>query len=128
MVLMGYHERTPMVQWSSPRLTERKRIARQLGLSAVLACSFATKPGLAVDPFEIQGYDGTANGAGVPGVELHTNYVASGRTVAIPPELPQDRQTHLTLEPSLGVTPWYEIGGYFQTALRRDGTFEYAGV
>jgi hypothetical protein len=34
----------------------------------------------------------------------------------------------MTLEPSLGVTSFWEIGGYFQTALREDGTFDYAGV
>jgi hypothetical protein len=29
-----------------------------------------------------------------------------------------NHQTHFTLEPSLGIRPWWEIGGYFQMALR----------
>jgi hypothetical protein len=105
-------------------------IQERLGalLAVALASALTSDAAFAVDPFEIQVYDGTANAPGVPGLELHANCVASGRTTADPPELPQDRQTHLTLEPSLGVLPWWEIGGYFQTALRKDGVFEYAGV
>ncbi|MGZ3429545.1 MAG: hypothetical protein ACXVCV_23000 [Polyangia bacterium] len=43
-------------------------------------------------------------------------------------ELPTDRVAHLTLEPHVGLTRWCEVGGYFQTALRPDGSFDYAGV
>jgi hypothetical protein len=82
----------------------------------------------AVDPFEIQVYDGTANSPGSPGLELHVNRVFSGLTTAPPPELPPNGQTHFTLEPSLGLTPFWEIGGYFETTLRADGRFDYAGV
>jgi len=35
-------------------------------------------PAAALDPFEIQVYDGTANAAGVAGLELHLNYVPKG--------------------------------------------------
>src|SRR4051812_6941452 len=69
----------------------------------------------AVDPFEIQVYDGTANPRGAPGLELHVNHVASGRKTAAPPELPPHGQSHFTLEPSFGVAPWCELGAYFQT-------------
>jgi hypothetical protein len=102
----------------------------RLTASAVvlLAVASTTADAFALDPFEIQVYDGTANAPGVPGLELHVNYVASGVKTAVPPELPQDRQAHLTLEPSIGVLPWWELGGYFETALRADGTFDYAGV
>jgi hypothetical protein len=89
---------------------------------------FWTSAAHAVDPFEIQVYDGTANTPGKPGLELHLNNVANGVAVSDPPELPQDRATHMTLEPSFGVLKTWEIGGYFQTALRKDGTFDYAGV
>jgi hypothetical protein len=47
---------------------------------------------------------------------------------AAPPELPPNHQTHLTLEPSLGLTDWWEIGGYLQSTLRPDGQLDYAGV
>jgi hypothetical protein len=93
-------------------------------LSALLLPSFAR----AVDPFEIQVYDGTANAPGVPGLELHVNRVFDGVRTADPPELPQHHQTHLTLEPSLGVTPFWEIGAYLQSALLADGNFDYAGA
>jgi hypothetical protein len=82
----------------------------------------------AVDPFEIQVYDGTANPPGVPGLELHLNEWATGHRDATPPELPLHGQLHATLEPSFGVLPWWEVGGYLQTSLREDGTFDYAGV
>ncbi len=88
----------------------------------------AARTAAATDPFEIQVYDGTANAPGDPGLELHVNRVFSGRATAPPPELPPNGQTHFTLEPSLGVTPFWELGGYFETTLRADGTFDYAGV
>jgi hypothetical protein len=95
-----------------------------LSLGALLCVRVAA----ATDPFEIQVYDGTANAPGVPGLELHVNRVFSGLATAPPPELPQNHQSHFTLEPSLGLLPFWEIGGYFETTLRGDGTFDYAGV
>jgi hypothetical protein len=103
----------------------RPRLAT-VSLAAVVV--LLSRPALAVDPFEIQVYDGTANQAGMPGVELHLNTVPSGRRDSNGPELPPNHQSHFTLEPSLGLLPWWEIGGYLQTALRGDGTFEYAGI
>jgi hypothetical protein len=82
----------------------------------------------ALDAFEIQVYDGTANAAGAPGLELHINDVVRGSTTAMPPELAPNHQAHFTLEPSYGVTDFWELGAYLQTALRDDGTFDFAGV
>ena len=82
----------------------------------------------AVDPFEIQVYDGTANAPGAPGLELHLNTVPDGRKTAQPPELAPNHQTHLTLEPSLGIEPWWELGGYLQSSLSGEGKLSYAGV
>ena len=83
-----------------------------------------------MDPFEIQVYDGTANAQRAIGVELHANGVVRGSTeVPEPPELALNHQAHFTLEPSYGLFDWWELGGYFQTALvTQDGTFRYAGV
>jgi len=83
---------------------------------------------LALDAFEIQVYDGSANAPGVAGLELHVNRVFSGSRHAEPPALPPHHQTHFTLEPSYGLLPFLELGGYFQTALRADGRFDYAGT
>jgi hypothetical protein len=93
----------------------------------LIALAVATRA-YAIDPFEIQVYDGAANDKGQPGLELHLNHVVRGLRTADAPELPQHGQTHMTLEPSYGLTSWWELGGYFQTALRSDGTFDYAGV
>jgi hypothetical protein len=82
----------------------------------------------ALDAFELQVYDGTANAPGQPGIELHVNSVASGHRDAVAPELPPNHQTHLTLEPSLGITPWCELGAYLQTTVRTDGGFDYSGL
>ena len=82
----------------------------------------------ALDAFEIQVYDGTANPPGVFGLELHTNAVASGVATSTPPELAPNHQAHFTLEPSFGLTNWWELGAYFQTALRPDAGFDYAGI
>ncbi len=82
----------------------------------------------AVDPFEIQVYDGTANAPGDFGLELHLNTVPIGLRTAPSPEFPQNAQTHITFEPSLGVFPWWEIGGYFEMAVRGDEAFDYAGI
>src|SRR5437879_1584305 len=100
----------------------------RLAMLATASILLFAAPARALDPFEIQVYDGTSNAPGVPGLELHLNYVANGVRESDPPELAPHRQAHATLEPSLGITRSWEIGGYFQTSLRADGTFDYAGV
>src|SRR5580704_14499275 len=90
-------------------------------LVAALACA---EP----DPFEIQVYDGTANGRGQGGLELHVNDVANGVKTGSGTELPPHGVVHMTLEPSYGLFPWWELGGYFQMARRDDGTIDYGGV
>ena len=93
-----------------------------------MAAWLVARPAHATDPFEIQVYDATANPPGAPGLELHLNHVFRAGLTTAPPELPREKVTHMTLEPSLGLLPWWEAGAYLQTALRRDGTFDFAGV
>src|SRR5436190_22387043 len=93
----------------------------------VLASAGTGPTARAADAFEIQVYDGTADARGQAALEAHVNYVASGVTAAAPPELPPNHQAHFTLEPSYGVLPTWELGAYFMTALRPDGTFEVVG-
>jgi hypothetical protein len=88
----------------------------------------ASSPARAIDPFEIQVYDGGANPPGAFGLELHLNHVATGHAGATAPELPLLGQSHATFEPSYGLFSWWELGAYFQTSLRADGHFDYAGV
>jgi hypothetical protein len=71
----------------------------------------------AVDVFEIQVYDGAINDPRQAGIELHTNFVAAGREVPdFPGEAVPNHALRLTLEPSLGVLPFWELGAYFQVA------------
>jgi hypothetical protein len=86
-------------------------------------------PVLAGDPFEIQVYDGTANDPLVPGLEIHLNDWATGNRESASPEAPLHGQFHATLEPSLGVTPFWELGAYVQGAVRtQDGVVDWAGA
>lgn len=78
------------------------RVALAVGLVAV--------PAFAFDPYEIQIYDGSIDARHEGGLEVHVNR-------------PRGGPLHVTLEPSFGLTDWWELGGYFQTA---DG--EYQGV
>ncbi len=81
------------------------------------------------DKFEIQVYDSQTAPTLVPRVELHLNYDRSGtRQASDEGELPTDHVAHYTLEPQMGVADWCEVGGYFQTALRPEGAFDFAGV
>jgi len=96
--------------------------------AAFIASALASHRAHALDPFEIQVYDGTANETWVPSVELHANRVFSGLTTATPPLLAQNQQTHFTLEGALGIGRGFELGLYLQSAVRADGTFDYAGT
>jgi hypothetical protein len=69
-------------------------------LIAALSLAIAL-PAAAFDPFEIQVYDGTADERGHAGLEVHVNR--------------HHDATHVTFEPSFGITDHWEIGGYFQT-------------
>ena len=98
-------------------------------LSCMLASLAVAAQAHAGDPFEIQVYDGTANAPGAPGLELHLNDWAAGFRNAIPPEATLGGQFHATLEPSLGLLPFWEIGAYLQGAVRTsDGVAGWAGM
>jgi hypothetical protein len=94
----------------------------------ILLCLLAGGQARAVDPFEIQVYDAAINPPMTAGIELHVNSVVVGLETAPSPELPPNHQTHLTAEPSLGLTTWWEVGGYVQSTIRSDGNFDFAGV
>ncbi|HZU97072.1 MAG TPA: hypothetical protein VFF73_10285 [Planctomycetota bacterium] len=71
----------------------------------------------ATDAFEIQVYDSDINAPWTPGVELHLNWVTLGRdTPAYRGAVPTDQLVHMTLEPALGITDFWELGCYIQGA------------
>ncbi|TMA84090.1 MAG: hypothetical protein E6J63_23550 [Deltaproteobacteria bacterium] len=70
----------------------------------------AAAPVMAFDAFEIQVYDGTADQQGQAGLEVHLIRPRAGTF-------------NVTFEPSYGVLPFWELGGYLQTS---DGRYEGA--
>jgi hypothetical protein len=95
-------------------------------LVVVLLCAGAAR---AQDPFEIQVYDVSTAPALTPGLEVHLNGFLHGSKQTSPAgELPTNHVVHATLEPHLGLTDWLEAGAYLQSALRPDGTYDYAGT
>lgn len=85
-------------------------------------------PARAQDPFEIQVYSSNTASPLQVGAEMHLNHFLVGTTTAPLGERPTDRVTHLTIEPHIGIASWCEAGTYFLTAIRADGTFDFAGL
>ncbi|MGH7284565.1 MAG: hypothetical protein ACRELY_23820 [Polyangiaceae bacterium] len=92
----------------------------RLSLAVATTAFLLARSALGGDPFEIQVYDGTADHALTPGIELHLNDWAAGNRTSAPPEAPLHGQLHATLEPSFGITSFWEVGAYLQGALRTD--------
>lgn len=83
---------------------------------ALLALA-VTPPAWAVDPFEIQVYEGDINEPLQAGLEVHSNFVASGRrSPAFTGEAVPHHTWRTTLEPSFGLLDWWELGAYLQLA------------
>jgi hypothetical protein len=82
----------------------------------------------AADLFEIQVYDGTLDAPGETGLELHLNQTLRGQTTATGRrEIPPDGVSRATLEPSIGLFPWLELGAYLQAFAAPDGVVRYGG-
>ena len=103
--------------------------ARRLRTALAVAALAGAAPATAQDAFEIQVYDSETARAGEPGLEMHLNYFLEGTTTPSPEgEVPTNHLTHITFEPHIGVTDWWELGLYLQFALRPDGGFDTGGV
>ena len=101
---------------------------RATALALGLAVQLSPTSAHALDAFEIEVYDGTANAPRDFSVELHLNHYAAGPGANDGTELALRAQTHFTLEPSFGLFRWWEVGGYLQAAERADGHFDFAGA
>lgn len=83
----------------------------------VLASLVGPRPARAEDAFEIQVYDSDIDKPLETSIEGHVNYVARGRrTPDYRGELTPDQLVHMTLEPAVGITDFWELGGYLQFA------------
>jgi hypothetical protein len=88
---------------------------RPLPLAALLLVALVAAPARAGDLFELQVYEGDLQRPGQLGLELHLNLTFRGQTTpGWPGEVPPDQVARATLEPSLGLTPYLELGAYLQ--------------
>jgi len=102
---------------------------RWSAIAIALCAAFASRLSSAQDRFEIQVYDSETAAPLTIGLETHLNYTAEGtHEPSAEGELPTHHMARFTVEPHLGLTSWSELGAYFQTALRSDGTYDFAGV
>ena len=90
------------------------RVTRGHCLLVVVAI-LASGTAAAQDAFEIQVYDSETARAGEPGLEIHLNHFFD------------DGLTHLTFEPHLGLTGWWEVGVYLQFVLEPTGVWNTGG-
>ncbi len=62
------------------------------------------------DPFEIHVYEYEPQDWGDYSLEAHLNFDPQGTSTAQGTLLPMDNQTHLTLEPTIGLAPEVALG------------------
>ena len=88
----------------------------------LLACSAAAQ-----DPFEIHVYEYETMDRGEYSLEAHANITAQGTSQRDGTLIPTAQQTHLTLEPTLGISPDFAIGMMFLSAWEPGYTPQFAG-
>src|SRR5260370_11589835 len=93
-------------------------------LIGVLLCATAAS---AQDPFEIHIYEYEPMTRGQYSLEAHLNMYAQGSALSDGTLLPTQRQTHLTLEPTFGLTPNAAIGFMFLNAWEPGYCPQFAG-
>ena len=100
-----------------------------IGAAFGLSLLAATEQSAAMDLFEIQVYQNDINAPGQFGLEAHLNYTVQGRREAsYVGEQPPNHAARFTLEPALGVTEFFELGGYLQNMIDASGHYVFAGV
>ncbi|BDG01265.1 hypothetical protein [Anaeromyxobacter oryzae] len=98
-------------------------------LAVALVAGSVPRGAAALDRFEIQVYTTEIDDPGQLGLELHLNYTARGiRSSEFAGEIPPDRAVRLTLEPSIGVAEWLELGAYLQFLSAPGGVQRFGGA
>lgn len=98
-----------------------------LAILATLSCIGGAARAQLAD--EIQVYDDGLNTKGKFGLELHLNNSINGRrTPAYVSEVPPGGATRATFEGSYGLGGGFELGGYLDNVITRDGTPLFAGA
>jgi hypothetical protein len=93
----------------------------------LLALLFGASIAFAQDPFEIHIYEYEPMTRGQYSLEAHLNLVAQGTVLREGTLLPTERQTHLTLEPTFGLTRNTAIGFMFLNAWQPGYSPQFAG-
>jgi hypothetical protein len=81
----------------------------------------------AQDPFEIHVYEYEPLTRGEYSLEAHLNVIAQGTGLREGYLLPTERQTHLTFEPTIGVSENFAVGFMFLNAWEPGYTPQFAG-
>jgi hypothetical protein len=82
---------------------------------------------VAQDPFEIHVYEYEPLALGEYSLEAHLNYMTQGTRSPDGSLLPTDHQTHLTLEPTFGLSENFAVGWMFLNAWEPGYTPQFAG-
>jgi|SRR5580700_1319182 hypothetical protein len=82
---------------------------------------------LAQDPFEIHVYEYEPMTLGEYSLEAHLNFVPQGSPAADGTLLPTQYQTHLTMEPTVGLSENLAVGFMFLSAWERGYAPQFAG-
>jgi len=100
----------------------------RFGLLMLLCCGAALAMELrAQDPFEIHVYEYEPMAWGEYSLEAHLNSDPQGTKAAEGTLLPSRNQTHLTLEPTVGLSPEFALGFMFLSAWEPGNSPQYAG-
>jgi hypothetical protein len=94
-----------------------------LGLLLLLGSGLAS----AQDPFEIHVYEYEPMPWRTYSLEAHLNFDPQGAPAAEGTQLPLRNQTHLTLEPTVGLSPEFAVGFMFLNAWEPGHSPQYAG-
>src|ERR1035438_2980346 len=94
----------PVVKPSAPRDRQHLLLPNLLVAAAGLLAAHSAR---AQDPFEIHVYEYEPLTRGEYSLEAHLNYGVQGTALRDGTLLPTDHQTHLTLEPTIGVSPGF---------------------
>jgi hypothetical protein len=81
----------------------------------------------AQDPFEIHIYEYEPLSWHEYSLEAHLNYIAQGTSLSNGTLLPTVHQTHLTLEPTIGISENFAVGFMFLNALEPGYSPQFAG-
>lgn len=99
---------------------------RQLFLTSLL---MFLQTAHALDAFETQVYDAGINEIGKRSLEVHLNHVVDGKKdPEYPEQIANNHLSHMTFELALGLTEFWEMGAYLQSAITTDTQLKYAGV